>query len=1260
MKNQKIISLLLVMLIILGSLPTSVLGASTLHKWKQHEVHIEDIITFDPWSSLPMKIGEKRTKGAYIKDVTSEDQFMYPNDDEKDGFWYVYQGSTIINDPPIIPPDSPKTQADEYNGVPTTVITEQSTVSDKPIQDAIPNLPQGSIITIINRPVGRIYVPILKELEVEKGKTVDLLSAVTNPEDGIINSEKTSVDTNIAGEQTGVITTTIPEETKNAQVEVKFSDGSKKRLLVPVVFKSRSTDYDVTVNVVEPPVTLTNAETFTPIPKKEILLDKCAEVEAIDLIEKFIAGEGIDTDGDGLSDSYEETVSRTRSLNYDSDLDGLGDGFEIFISKTYPKISDTDSDGSLDGIEFYNGRNPKIFGEGDGTYTVLTDFMRTLGVTTKEEVQTYLQDNPLFSPKIFQSHVNDAVIDFKSPIAICDVNTTEVIVVVTYEDGTTDEVVIPITINRTEADEFVPVVEDNIVVLQNDGINLIDKITNIPKDATAEITKPVDTTTLGEQVGEVTITFTDGSKTVVEVPVTVKMKLVPIVPIHEISVDDIITEVVTQGEAVDLTDNINNLPEGITVTPIGTVDTKEYGNKSGEVKVTFADGSSKIVEIPVTVNPKIVPIVPIHEISVDDIITEVVTQGEAVDLSDNINNLPVGTTVTPIGTVDTKEHGTKTGEVKVTFPDGSSKLVEIPVTVNPKLVPIIPIHEISKEDIITEIVTVGDPVDLTDNINNLPVGTTITPIGTVNTEIAGEKKGLVDVTFPDGSSRLVEIPVIVECKECNTEELEKELADKIQELEDLKETTDAQAQALLEQINDLEEQIKELENTVANKNDKILELETEKSSLSDQVVSLQQQLDDVNAEIEDLKNQISDLQNQLDDANAKEEANAEKIAELEGKIAKLEGQLADKEAQIKDLQDQLDDANAEIEALKKQIEALEKADDNKNELVAELQKQLEKAKQNLKECGEANVEKAKKIADLDCEIKDLKKQLEDAKKSTQPTEEKDPYADLKDDIIRLIIKAERELDRNRDLTREQQRELENAIDNGKDVLDNPRSDRHDLREAKRDLEDALDNATKKPTTTSTTQTPTTTRTNTQINKLLSNKDNNVTDFLNRVRRFIGKDMILRENTSNDSEYTTLKYVFMIGSYRFAEATNKDHTIYGMDVAPFIQNDRTMLPLRYVGYCLGAEVEWNERTRTASFSKDGVTASINIDDNKIRISDGKVYEMDSKPTMVNGRTMVSLTNVSKVYGITNGDMFDGIDHDIEWDGNDRTVTIFIQR
>lgn len=116
----------------------------------------------------------------------------------------------------------------------------------------------------------------------------------------------------------------------------------------------------------------------------------------------------------------------------------------------------------------------------------------------------------------------------------------------------------------------------------------------------------------------------------------------------------------------------------------------------------------------------------------------------------------------------------------------------------------------------------------------------------------------------------------------------------------------------------------------------------------------------------------------------------------------------------------------------------------------------------------------------------------------------------------------------------------------------------------------------------------------------------------------------------------------------------------MDLVPQIKNDRLMLPLRSLAEMIGSKVEWDSQTRIATFTNNYLVAKIQIDGNEIVLSNGKVIKMDSKPLNINGRILVSLSNVANVFGLTNGNTKDGIDQDIEWDEANKTVTINLKK
>ncbi|UXR73765.1 Ig-like domain-containing protein [Staphylococcus sp. IVB6238] len=343
-------------------------------------------------------------------------------------------------------------------------------------------------------------------------------------------------------------------------------------------------------------------------------------------------------------------------------------------------------------------------------------------------------------------------------------STVEVPVTVTYEDGTTDTVTAKFTVGPSQADENDPTATEEVVE-KGGEVDLSDNVdtTDLPEGTKVTDVTPagtIDTNVPGEYTGTVEVTYPDGSKDTVEVPVTVK-------PSQADENDPTATEeVVEKGGEVDLSDNVDttDLPEGTKVTdvtPAGTIDTNVPGEYTGTVEVTYPDGSKDTVEVPVKVKPSQA------DENEPTATEEVVEKGGKVDLSDNVDttDLPEGTTVTdvtPTGTIDTNTPGEYTGTVEVTYPDGSKDTVEVPVKVVDKLTD----ADQNDPKVTEEVVEKGGKVDLSDNVDttDLPEGTTVTdvtPAGTIDTNTPGEYTGTVEVTYPDGSKDTVEVPVKV-------------------------------------------------------------------------------------------------------------------------------------------------------------------------------------------------------------------------------------------------------------------------------------------------------------------------------------------------------------------------------------------------------------------------------------------------------------------------------------------------------------------
>ena len=104
-------------------------------------------------------------------------------------------------------------------------------------------------------------------------------------------------------------------------------------------------------------------------------------------------------------------------------------------------------------------------------------------------------------------------------------------------------------------------------------------------------------------------------------------------------------------------------------------------------------------------------------------------------------------------------------------------------------------------------------------------------------------------------------------------------------------------------------------------------------------------------------------------------------------------------------------------------------------------------------------------------------------------------------------------------------------------------------------------------------------------------------------------------------------------------TNRGVNMLG-DVAPFIDpaTNRTMIPLRVIAEGLGADVDWDENTRTVYIFHEGTTVSLTIG---VPLPDGM-----GVAEIVDNRTFVPVRYVSEVLGA-----------DVRWDSVNRAVYIY---
>jgi len=129
-------------------------------------------------------------------------------------------------------------------------------------------------------------------------------------------------------------------------------------------------------------------------------------------------------------------------------------------------------------------------------------------------------------------------------------------------------------------------------------------------------------------------------------------------------------------------------------------------------------------------------------------------------------------------------------------------------------------------------------------------------------------------------------------------------------------------------------------------------------------------------------------------------------------------------------------------------------------------------------------------------------------------------------------------------------------------------------------------------------------------------------------------VMLPGGTTRTPETSESTLRFVIGSNRFHH--NGEAKQAG--VAPFISEGRTMIPLRIIAEALGAEVDWDNSTRTVIITRNEETINL--------IVDVPLPGDMGTPVIVNGSTFVPVRYVSEKLSAT-----------VRWDGENNAVYIY---
>lgn len=105
-------------------------------------------------------------------------------------------------------------------------------------------------------------------------------------------------------------------------------------------------------------------------------------------------------------------------------------------------------------------------------------------------------------------------------------------------------------------------------------------------------------------------------------------------------------------------------------------------------------------------------------------------------------------------------------------------------------------------------------------------------------------------------------------------------------------------------------------------------------------------------------------------------------------------------------------------------------------------------------------------------------------------------------------------------------------------------------------------------------------------------------------------------------------------------------VSGKEIKPetpaYIENGRTMVPLRFISEALGEKVDWNAETKSVIIGDNKAVLAIG---SKEIDANGKKITIDSPAVIKNSRTFVPLRAISEILGAK-----------VDWDGTTKTVSI----
>ncbi len=106
--------------------------------------------------------------------------------------------------------------------------------------------------------------------------------------------------------------------------------------------------------------------------------------------------------------------------------------------------------------------------------------------------------------------------------------------------------------------------------------------------------------------------------------------------------------------------------------------------------------------------------------------------------------------------------------------------------------------------------------------------------------------------------------------------------------------------------------------------------------------------------------------------------------------------------------------------------------------------------------------------------------------------------------------------------------------------------------------------------------------------------------------------------------------FVSAAPREVTVTLDDNEVMFPDQKPIIENSRTLVPVRFVSEALGAKVDWIQAEQKVVITKDSKKIELVVGQKKVKI-DNKDITLDVASKSQNDRTLVPLRFISEAFG-----------------------------